>query len=73
MSALSPAALDRMPPGRAFDLAELFEQLGDEGQLGGYEATERFFEIGTPAALQELETLVRRSSSLAPGAAPYAR
>jgi NDP-sugar pyrophosphorylase family protein len=43
------------------DLAELQRRLAADGRLFGYAATERFYEIGTPAALAEtsafLETL----------------
>jgi NDP-sugar pyrophosphorylase family protein len=35
------------------DLSDLCTVLAAQGRLAGYEATERFFEIGTPAALRE--------------------
>jgi NDP-sugar pyrophosphorylase family protein len=35
------------------DLADLYGALSARSALFGYEATERFYEIGTPAALQE--------------------
>lgn len=35
------------------DLADLYHQLAREGNLFGFLATERFYEIGTPAALAE--------------------
>jgi N-acetyl-alpha-D-muramate 1-phosphate uridylyltransferase len=37
----------------ASDLAVLFSSLADDGLLAGYEASTRFYEIGTPAALSE--------------------
>jgi NDP-sugar pyrophosphorylase family protein len=37
------------------DLAELFRALSMREALFGYEATERFYEIGSPAALSEAE------------------
>ena len=37
------------------DLADLNRVLAAAGQLAGYEATERFYEIGTPEALAETE------------------
>jgi NDP-sugar pyrophosphorylase family protein len=37
------------------DLAGVYEELSRRGQLAGYVATERFYEIGTPAALAETE------------------
>ena len=35
------------------DLAGVYEELARRGELAGYEATERFYEIGTPQALAE--------------------
>jgi NDP-sugar pyrophosphorylase family protein len=40
------------------DLATLYNALARRGQLFGYEATERFYEIGTPAALEEAEVFL---------------
>jgi N-acetyl-alpha-D-muramate 1-phosphate uridylyltransferase len=37
------------------DLADVTRQLAAAGQLAGYEATERFYDIGTPEALAETE------------------
>jgi len=37
------------------DLADVYHQLAESGQLAGYEAKERFYEIGTPQALRETE------------------
>ena len=34
-----------------FDLSEIYAALADEGRLAGFEATKRFYEIGTPAGL----------------------
>ncbi len=41
------------------DLADVTGQLAAQGQLGAFEATERFYEIGTPAALAETERFLR--------------
>jgi NDP-sugar pyrophosphorylase family protein len=41
------------------DLAELYEQLAARGELFGFEATERFYEIGTPEALAETDRFLR--------------
>lgn len=38
-----------------FDLAEVYEQLSDKGELFGYEAKNRFYEIGSMSGLVELE------------------
>lgn len=41
------------------DLSDLYSYLAARGQLAGYEATERFFEIGSPAALEETGAFLR--------------
>ena len=46
------------PPGHAFDLAEVMRDLVGRGQLAGYEVAERFYEIGSPAGLAELEQIL---------------
>jgi NDP-sugar pyrophosphorylase family protein len=45
-----------------FDLAEIMGKLVDDKQLAGYEVHERFYEIGSPAGLAELETLLKSKS-----------
>jgi NDP-sugar pyrophosphorylase family protein len=45
--------LARIPSDRPFDLAELYTALVEEGDMAGFEVTQRFYEIGTPAALEE--------------------
>jgi NDP-sugar pyrophosphorylase family protein len=41
------------------DLSALQTQLANEGRLFGYEVSERFYEIGSPAALAETEAFLR--------------
>jgi NDP-sugar pyrophosphorylase family protein len=43
----------------AFDLANLYQQLMAKKQLAGYEVTQRFYEIGSPEGLAELDQLLR--------------
>jgi len=38
-----------------FDLSAVFHRLSLEGQLAGYEVMERFYEIGSPEGLRDLE------------------
>jgi NDP-sugar pyrophosphorylase family protein len=38
-----------------FDLAMLLHQLSSEGQLAGFEVQQRFYEIGSPQGLSDLE------------------
>ena len=52
MGALRSDTLDVLPEA-ADDLADLYHELARRGELFGFAATERFFEIGTPASLAE--------------------
>ena len=44
---------------QVFDLAEVMSRLVREKQLAGYEVLERFYEMGSPAGLAELETILK--------------
>jgi NDP-sugar pyrophosphorylase family protein len=46
-------ALERISPHRPSDLADLYSSLVAEDRMMGYEVTQRFYEIGSPAGLQE--------------------
>jgi NDP-sugar pyrophosphorylase family protein len=48
--------------GERSDLAPLFHELSRRGDLAGLEITQRFFEIGSPAGLQDLERWMRDRS-----------
>jgi NDP-sugar pyrophosphorylase family protein len=54
LGGLTAAALDRVPAAER-DLAALYGALARSGELFGVEARERFYEIGTPAALAEAD------------------
>ena len=43
----------------AFDLSDLYAALARDGRLAGYEATTRFYEIGTPSGLAEADGYLR--------------
>jgi N-acetyl-alpha-D-muramate 1-phosphate uridylyltransferase len=43
----------------AFDLSEVYASLAREGRLAGYEAKNRFYEIGTPSGLAEADAHLR--------------
>jgi N-acetyl-alpha-D-muramate 1-phosphate uridylyltransferase len=58
LGGLGQAALDMAPPG-ATDLAELYSVLAKSGLLFGFEAEERFYEIGTPRGLAEADAFLR--------------
>ncbi|MGD0312772.1 MAG: sugar phosphate nucleotidyltransferase [Acidimicrobiales bacterium] len=49
----------RVPAGAQADLSSLFTDLSLAGELAGYEATERFYEIGSPEGLRALDRHLR--------------
>jgi NDP-sugar pyrophosphorylase family protein len=55
---LTAGALERVPDSES-DLAVLYCALARRGELCGYPATDRFYEIGTPDALEETDTFLR--------------
>jgi len=57
-----PAAFDGCPRDAAVDLAEVQKSLVARHQLAGYEIRQRFYEIGSPAGLSELDQLLRPQS-----------
>lgn len=48
-----------VPKGGVADLADLFHSLSESGRLAGLEAHERFYEIGSPDGLRNLNTHLR--------------
>jgi NDP-sugar pyrophosphorylase family protein len=54
------AAFDGLPRDAVVDLADVQKALVARGELAGYEIPERFYEIGSPAGLKELDDLLRR-------------
>ena len=61
---------ERVEPGRVSDLADLYRDLSRQGLLAGYEVHERFYEIGSPAGLAELEARMRRAPNPRPDGDP---
>jgi len=55
------SVFDAYAADQVFDLAEVMGKLVREKQLAGYEVPERFYEMGSPAGLAELENLLRKS------------
>jgi NDP-sugar pyrophosphorylase family protein len=62
LSLFKRSVFDSYPADQPFDLAEVMGKLVQEKQLAGYEVRERFYEIGSPAGLAELETLLQSKS-----------
>jgi N-acetyl-alpha-D-muramate 1-phosphate uridylyltransferase len=56
MGVLRHAAFAGFPG--AFDLAEVYHRLLAQGRLAGHEVQQRFYEIGSPEALEELRQLL---------------
>jgi NDP-sugar pyrophosphorylase family protein len=59
LSLFRAVVFNSYPPDQPFDLAAVMGKLVREKQLAGYEVRERFYEMGSPAGLAELETLLK--------------
>lgn len=57
LAVMTPQAM-RMAAPEAPDLSDVYSELARTGRLAGYPATERFYEIGTPAALAETDAFL---------------
>ena len=62
LSLFKASVFDSYSADQTFDLAEVMGKLVREKQLAGYEVPERFYEMGSPAGLAELETLLQSKS-----------
>ena len=62
LSLFKAAVFNSYTPNQPFDLAEVMARLVHEKQLAGFEVHERFYEIGSPAGLAELESLLQSKS-----------
>jgi len=59
LSALRRSVVEReVPPGERHDLAAVFRALSQRGELAGYRVRERFYEVGSPQGLADLEALL---------------
>jgi len=59
LSALTSNVVESyVPAGGHFDLADVFAVLSEEGLLAGYPAQRRFYEVGSPSGLADLEELL---------------
>ena len=59
LSLFKATVFDAYAADQPFDLAEVMGRLVQQKQLAGFEIRERFYEIGSPAGLAELETLLK--------------
>ncbi len=55
LSVLKSSVIAAHQPGTQFDLADTLSQLAAQGTLAGYEAQQRFYEIGSFSGLMELD------------------
>lgn len=63
LSLFRSSAFQRWPAAQPFDLADVMQQLVAQGDLAGFEVPERFYEIGSPAGLAELEQVLSSRSN----------
>lgn len=59
LSILSKRIVKRIPKNVKYDLANLYKGLSVEKKLAGYEALERFYEIGSKNGLREFENYIK--------------
>lgn len=62
LGALHADALAGYPHGELLDLAQVYQDLCRREELSGFEVGERFYEIGSPEGLQELDSVLRNTS-----------
>ena len=55
LSLFRASVFQEWPEASRFDLADVMKQLLERKQLAGFEVKERFYEIGSPEGLAELE------------------
>jgi len=61
LSAFERGVVEREIPARErYDLADVFRELSLRGELAGFKVSERFYEIGSPSGLSDLEALLER-------------
>jgi NDP-sugar pyrophosphorylase family protein len=64
LSVFQSAVFAAFPQGAVVDLADIQRALASEGKLAGYVAGHRFYEIGSPAGLAELNALLLAGEQL---------
>lgn len=62
LSLFKAVVFNAYAPDQPLDLAQVMGGLVHEKQLAGYEVRERFYEMGSPAGLAELESLLQSKS-----------
>jgi N-acetyl-alpha-D-muramate 1-phosphate uridylyltransferase len=57
------AAFDGVPEKGVYDLADLYQNLIEHGELAGFEVSQRFYEIGSFAGMQELARVLAEGTT----------
>lgn len=60
LGAFQRYVFEKFPADEVIDLAEVYEDLLEAGDLGCYEVKERFYEIGSAQGIQDLESYIKR-------------
>lgn len=63
--AMRRSVAEEVPPVGAVDLADVLRDLSTAGRVEGYEVHERFFEVGSPDGIRDLEAYLSRRSPAA--------
>jgi NDP-sugar pyrophosphorylase family protein len=63
LGVLSAAAAGLIPNDRPHDLAAVYQDLLQRGELAAYEARERFYEVGSFEGIRELEEYLRTATA----------
>jgi NDP-sugar pyrophosphorylase family protein len=63
LGALKSAAFDQVPAGQPYDLADVYAGLVKRGELAGFEVTQRFYEVGSLAGLEETNAYLTNKSN----------
>ena len=66
IAVLSRSVFDSFRDDAVFDLADVYSRLVSEKQMAAYEVKQRFYEIGSPGGLAELDSLLRNKKVTVP-------
>lgn len=61
MLAMRRAIAKEIPAGKKTDLSDLLHEMSKQGRISGIEVKERFYEIGSPEGLRDLEAYLEKA------------
>jgi NDP-sugar pyrophosphorylase family protein len=70
LGAFRAEVFQRLPLRKAYDLADVYQEVLSSGQLAGFEVEQRFYEIGTPEGLAETAEFLKRGTVRARAESP---